>query len=100
MEKRTNFYLNKFKHYSNQLPTVTWGMCNLVMTCFITSIGHGEPAIIPERKKIAIYFFIPVNILKVVKLLRKVIRLTEGKLEQSRMISYAYLYKDYLCQIS
>ena len=28
--------------------TVTWGMCSFVMTCFITSMGHGEPPIMPK----------------------------------------------------
>ena len=26
-------------------------MCSSVMTCFITSMGHGEPAMMPENKE-------------------------------------------------
>ena len=32
--------------------TVTWGMCSFVITCFITSIGHGEPAMTPNNEEL------------------------------------------------
>ena len=30
--------------------TVTWGMCSFVITCFIASVGHGEPPMTPGKK--------------------------------------------------
>ena len=38
--------------FNTPLLTVTWGMCSFVMTCFITSIGHGEPAMTPYNKEL------------------------------------------------
>ena len=45
--------------------TVTWGMCSFVITCFITSIGHGEPPMTPDNEELPLNFPINMTLLSI-----------------------------------